>query len=319
MKTAIITDTNGAISLAEGRDLGIYLLPMPVRIENCEYSEGIDITAAELFEAIEQGKEVGTSQPSPGDVTLLWEKVFAAGYDEIVHIPMTSALSGSCQMAKQLSLEYDGKVCVADTTCVSPTQRMAVLDALELAKQGMSAAEICRRIEENGRLSKIYIALDTIECLKRGGRIGTAAAAVSTVLNIKPIISIQGDGLHVKEKVRGSKKARQAMLKLIDEELRTNYADIPAEKITLVTAGSLLTEEDERQWKSEVQSAFPEFHIDYWQLSCSLSCHIGPGGCGIGIAVSDFANANHEEHKKHFRFNKTQTLLKTLENIRELK
>lgn len=298
MKTAIITDTNGAISLEEGRQLGIYMLPMPVGIENRSYSEGIDITAAELFQAIKQGKEVSTSQPSPGDVTGLWDKVFAAGYDEIVHIPMTSALSGSCQTAQQLSLDYDGRVCVADTSCVSATQRFAVLDALELAKRGASAAEITRHIEANGKQSRIYIALDTIECLKRGGRIGTAAAAVSTVLNIKPIISLQSDGLHVAEKVRGTKKARQTMLDLVEDELNTRYANVPAEKLTLVTAGSLLSEEDEHEWKQQVQSAFPQFHIDYWQLSCSLSCHIGPGGCGVGIVVSDYAETHHAEPRR---------------------
>lgn len=287
MKVAIMTDTNSSVSVEEGAGLGVYVLPMPVAIDGKIFAEGIDITADELFSAMKQGKSISTSQPSPGDVTGLWDKIFSDGYDEIVYIPMDSGLSGSCQMAKLYAQEYSGRVHVADTNRVSVTQRYAVNDAIMMARHGMCAAEICERLEKNGRNSGIYIMLDTLDFLKRGGGIHPAAAKIAAIINIKPVISIRDGALTVHEKVRGIKRARQRMISVIKEELQTRYSQFAKERLIIGTAGSLTDPSDADAWRTMVREAFPDHRVEYHPLSCSLSSHIGPNGCGIGIALAE--------------------------------
>lgn len=294
MRTAIMTDSNGAISLEEGKRLGIYILPMPISIEGETFKEEVDIDAAKLFEAISEKKNVLTSQPSPGELMDMWEKIFADGYDEIVHIPMSSGLSGSCLMAKQFAERFDGRVHVVDSTRVSVTQRCAVFDALTMALSGMRAEDICKKLVENDGNARIYIALDTIECLKRGGRISHASAAIAAILGIKPIISIINGVLGVKEKMRGTKKAKKYLLELAHTELKNAFSAFPQEDIVIVAAGSFTDSVLEEAWKTEVGEAFPQFKVEYRPLSCSLSSHIGPDGFGIGIVASEFA----KEYKK---------------------
>lgn len=287
MKVAIMTDTNSSITVEEGEKLGVYVLPMPVLIDGEIYAEGVDITTDQLFTAMEQGKNISTSQPSPGEVTDLWDRILQDGYDEIIYIPMDSGLSGSCQMAKQYAAEYNRRVQVADTNRVSVTQRYAVNDAMTMVQHGMSAEEICKQLEANGRNSGIYITLDTMEYLRRGGRINPAAAKIATVMNIKPVIRIQDGALGVHEKVRGMKKARHRMIEIIKDELHTRYSHFSEEQLIIGTAGSLIDQAEADAWKAMVQEAFPDYCVEYWPLSCSLSSHIGPNGCGIGIAVKN--------------------------------
>lgn len=287
MKVAIMTDTNSSILVEEGKKLGIYVLPMPVLIDGEIYAEGVDITTDQLFAAMEDGKNISTSQPSPGEVMNLWDKILQDGYDEIVYIPMDSSLSGSCQMAKQYATEYNGRVQVADTNRVSVTQRYAVYDAIAMVQQGMSAKEICKRLEANGRNSGIYITLDTMEYLRRGGRINSATAKIATVMNIKPVIRIQDGALGVHEKVRGTKKSRHRMIEIIKEELHIRYSHFSKEQIIIGTADSLIDRAEADTWIAMAQEAFPDYCVEYWPLSCSLSSHIGPNGCGIGIAVKN--------------------------------
>lgn len=289
MKTAIMTDSNGAISSEEGKKLGIYILHMPISIDGETFKEEVDIDAAKLFEAIKEKKNVSTSQPSPGELRDMWEKIFADGYDEIVYIPMSSGLSGSYLMAKQFAENFEGRVHVVNSTRVSVTQRCAVFDALAMASKGMCADDICEKLVENDGNARIYIALDTIECLKRGGRISHASAALATILGIKPIISIIDGILGVKEKIRGTKKARKYLLELTHEEWKKDFSAYSHDEIVIVAAGSFTDSEAEEAWKAEVNSAFPQFKVDYRPLSCSLSSHIGPDGFGIGIVASEFA------------------------------
>ena len=192
MRTAVMTDTNSGISVKEGRELGVFVLPMPVLIGGAGYTEGVDISSRQLFTALSQGVEASTSQPSPAAVTELWDGIFARGYEEIVHIPMTSGLSGSCESAMQLAQAYGGRGQVADNRRISLLQKASVLDAKYLADRGLSAAEVRARLEKNGPNAIVYIAVDTLEYLKKSGRVTAAAAAISTVMNIKPVLRIQG-------------------------------------------------------------------------------------------------------------------------------
>ena len=180
MKTAVMTDSNSGITPEEGKKIGIYSLPMPVIIEGDVFYEGKNITQEEYYGAMTSGKNVTTSQPSPGDVMDMWDGILKEGYEQVVYIPMSSALSASCHAAIQLSEEYDGKVQVVDDHRISVTMRESVLEAKWMANQGMTAEEIKKKLEENAYNSSIYIAVDTLEYLKKGGRVTAAGAAIGT-------------------------------------------------------------------------------------------------------------------------------------------
>ena len=260
MKTAVMTDSNSGITPEEGKKIGIYSLPMPVIIEGDVFYEGKNITQEEYYGAMTSGKNVTTSQPSPGDVMDMWDSILKEGYEQVVYIPMSSALSASCHAAIQLSEEYDGKVQVVDDHRISVTMRESVLEAKWMANQGMTAEEIKKRLEENAYNSSIYIAVDTLEYLKKGGRV-TAAG--------------------------GMKKAELKMLEAIEEDLNTRFADVDRKQLRLGAAGTFQKQEDADQWYKMVKDTFEnEIHDIYYDpLSFSIGCHVGPNAIGIGISV----------------------------------
>ena len=287
MKTAVMTDSNSGITPEEGKKIGIYSLPMPVIIEGDVFYEGKNITQEEYYGAMTSGKNVTTSQPSPGDVMDMWDGILKEGYEQVVYIPMSSALSASCHAAIQLSEEYDGKVQVVDDHRISVTMRESVLEAKWMANQGMTAEEIKKKLEENAYNSSIYIAVDTLEYLKKGGRVTAAGAAIGAVLNIKPVLTIQGEKLDAFTKVRGMKKAELKMLEAIEEVLNTRFADVDRKQLRLGAAGTFQKQEDADQWYKMVKDTF-ENEIDdiyYDSLSFSIGCHVGPNAIGIGISV----------------------------------
>lgn len=287
MKTAVMTDSNSGITPEEGKKIGIYSLPMPVIIEGDVFYEGKNITQEEYYGAMTSGKNVTTSQPSPGDVMDMWDGILKEGYEQVVYIPMSSGLSASCHAAIQLSEEYDGKVQVVDDHRISVTMRESVLEAKWMANQGMTAEEIKKKLEENAYNSSIYIAVDTLEYLKKGGRVTAAGAAIGAVLNIKPVLTIQGEKLDAFTKVRGMKKAELKMLEAIEEDLNTRFADVDRRQLRLGAAGTFQKQEDADQWYKMVKDTF-ENEIDdiyYDSLSFSIGCHVGPNAIGIGISV----------------------------------
>ena len=287
MKTAVMTDSNSGITPEEGKKIGIYSLPMPVIIEGDVFYEGKNITQEEYYGAMTSGKNVTTSQPSHGDVMDMWDGILKEGYEQVVYIPMSSALSASCHAAIQLSEEYDGKVQVVDDHRISVTMRESVLEAKWMANQGMTAEEIKKKLEENAYNSSIYIAVDTLEYLKKGGRVTAAGAAIGAVLNIKPVLTIQGEKLDAFTKVRGMKKAELKMLEAIEEDLNTRFADVDRKQLRLGAAGTFQKQEDADQWYKMVKDTF-ENEIDdiyYDSLSFSIGCHVGPNAIGIGISV----------------------------------
>ena len=287
MKTAVMTDSNSGITPEEGKKIGIYSLPMPVIIEGDVFYEGKNITQEEYYGAMTSGKNVTTSQPSPGDVMDMWDGILKEGYEQVVYIPMSSVLSASCHAAIQLSEEYDGKVQVVDDHRISVTMRESVLEAKWMANQGMTAEEIKKKLEENAYNSSIYIAVDTLEYLKKGGRVTVAGAAIGAVLNIKPVLTIQGEKLDAFTKVRGMKKAELKMLEAIEEDLNTRFADVDRKQLRLGAAGTFQKQEDADQWYKMVKDTF-ENEIDdiyYDSLSFSIGCHVGPNAIGIGISV----------------------------------
>ena len=287
MKTAVMTDSNSGITPEEGKKIGIYSLPMPVIIEGDVFYEGKNITQEEYYGAMTSGKNVTTSQPSPGDVMDMWDGILKEGYEQVVYIPMSSGLSASCHVAIQLSEEYDGKVQVVDDHRISVTMRESVLEAKWMANQGMTAEEIKKKLEENAYNSSIYIAVDTLEYLKKGGRVTVAGAAIGAVLNIKPVLTIQGEKLDAFTKVRGMKKAELKMLEAIEEDLNTRFADVDRKQLRLGAAGTFQKQEDADQWYKMVKDTF-ENEIDdiyYDSLSFSIGCHVGPNAIGIGISV----------------------------------
>ena len=285
MKTAVMTDSNSGISQQEADALGLFMMPMPVIIDGETHYEGIDLTHDSFFSALTGGRDVTTSQPSPGDLMDRWDKILSSGYDELIYIPMSSGLSNSCSTAISLSAEYNGKVQVADNHRISVTMRASIEEAIAYASNGISAAEIKRSLEENAYNSSIYIAVDTLEFLKKGGRVTPAGAALGAVLNIKPILTIQGERLDAFAKVRGMKKAKQKIVEALQNDFDTRFKDSPTERLRLGAAGSGLTPAEREDWRATLANAFPQFDIYYDPLSFSICCHVGPQSYGVGISV----------------------------------
>ena len=282
-KIGIVTDSNSGITQDRGRKMGVAVIPMPFFIDEKLYLEGITLTQEEFYQRLGENAEISTSQPSPADVTGLWDRLLQE-YDELVHIPMSSSLSTTCSTAVMLSQDYDGRVQVVDNQRISVTQRQSVLDAIALREQGMDAAQIKKVLEEEKGKSSIYITLETLKYLKKGGRITPAAAALGTVLNLKPVLQIQGGKLHAYAKVRGKKAAKRVMMKAMQEDLKTRFAKEAEEgKMCLEIAytGNLPEAEE---FKKEVQDCFPGYDIWMDPLSLSVSCHIGQGALAIACA-----------------------------------
>ena len=295
MKTAVMTDTNSGIMKAEADSMGIFLIPMPVIIDDETHYEGIDLTEDSFYGSLTGGQNVSTSQPSPGDLMDLWDDILEQGYDEIIHIPMSSGLSASCSTAISLSDDYDGKVQVADNHRISVTQRESVMHAKKLAEAGKSAKEIKEVLEAEAYNSSIYIAVDTLEFLKKGGRITPAAAALGTLLRIKPVLQIQGEKLDSFSKVRTMKQARTTMLSAAEKDLSERYADPKAENTWIFVAHTQNTEPAE-EFAKEIEEHYPKAKPVYAApLSLSIACHIGPGS--LAVAMSKKIDAESERKR----------------------
>ena len=280
MRIAIATDTNSGISVEEGARLGVHVVPMPVLIDGSIYYEGVNLTPESFYRSLREGRQVSTSQPAPGDVLALWDKLLEE-YDQVVYIPMTSGLSASCQTATALAGDYDGKVQVVDNHRISVPQRESVMDAMALAAAGCTAPEIKAELERLAFDCMIYIGVDTLEYLKRGGRITAAAAAMGSVLHIKPLLKIQGERLDAFAKVRGTKACKQRLLEaMVQTAEKFRRSDGP---VSIAAAGSFLSAEEEAAWLAMARDTFPGEDIRCDPLALSIGCHVGPGAFGMAV------------------------------------
>ena len=282
-KVAVATDSNSGINAAEAAKLGIYCVSMPVLIDAQTYFEGVDIGMNAFYESLLSGKQVTTAMPSPEEVTRAWDAALGSGYDELVYIPMSSGLSSSCASAIALSEDYGGRVQVVDNHRISVPQRLSVLDAMRLAESGLSAREIRERLEQEAYNASIYIAVDTLEYLKRGGRVTAAGAAIATVLGIRPILTIQGERLDACDKVRGMKHAQQRMIEHIRKDIEGRFSSVPGEQLKLAAAGTFLDEKQAQAWVKMISEAFPGEEVIYDPLSLSIGCHTGPNAAGVAV------------------------------------
>ena len=277
-RLAIITDSNSGITQSRGKELGIFVLPMPFFIDGQLFLEDITLTQEQFYDRLGGDSDISTSQPSPGDVMELWENVLK-DYDEIVHIPMSSGLSSSCATALSIAEEYDGRVQVVNNQRISVTQEQSVYDAMKLREEGKSAKEIKEILEKEKFLSSIYITVDTLKYLKKGGRITPAAAAVGTVLNLKPVLQIQGEKLDAFAKVRGWKAAKKAMLNAVEKDLNERFASVKDQMV--LGMAYTCSKEAAQEWKGEILERFPGYELIEGPLSLSVACHIGPGAMAV--------------------------------------
>lgn len=281
-KVAVVSDSNSGITQVQAKELGITILPMPFFAGEKTLYEDIDLTQDEFYQMLSENTDISTSMPLVGNVTDTWDELLKE-YDEIVHIPMSSGLSGSCETAMMLSMDYDGKVQVVNNQRISVTQRQSVLDAMALAAQGRSAAEIKEILERDKFESSIYIMVDTLYYLKKGGRITPAAAALGTLLKLKPVLQIQGEKLDAFAKARTVKQAKNIMIDAMKNDFANRFHDPEGEHIHLEMAYTYDLEAAEA-FKKEVQEAFPGMEIVMNPLSLSVSCHIGPGALAVACS-----------------------------------
>ncbi|MGN0374301.1 MAG: DegV family protein [Butyrivibrio sp.] len=280
-RVAVVTDSNSGITIKEGEERGIYVLPMPFYINEELFFEGIDLTQEQFYEKLKDDSiDIKTSMPTMGDVVDLWDKVLKE-YDELVYIPMSSGLSSSCETAIMLSQDYDGKVQVVNNQRISVTQKLSVFDARQLADEGKSAAEIKEYLEDTKFDSTIYIAMGTLKYLKKGGRITPAAAALGTLLKIKPVLQILGEKLDAFAKARTTKQAKQIMIDSIQKDIENKLHCTPEEcHISMAYTDCI---EDGLEFKKEVQEIFPDHDIIMDPLPLSVACHIGPGAIAVTV------------------------------------
>ena len=280
-KVAILTDSNSGITQAQAKDYGVFVIPMPFYIDGELYYEDIDLTQEQFYEKLTQGGEITTSMPITGNLMDTWEKLLK-DYDEIVYIPMSSGLSSSCATAKMLAEDYDGKVVVVDNQRISVTQKLSALEAKKLADLGKSAQEICDALMEIKSLSTIYITVDTLEYLKKGGRLTPAVAAIGSLLKIKPVLSIYGEKLDKYSMVRTVKAAKQTMIEALKKDMQNvlhtdNLDDV------VISIAHTQNQEAAEKFKEELEAEFPGQEIWIDPLSLSVSCHIGPGALACTV------------------------------------
>ena len=281
MKIAIVTDSNSGVTQAQAKELGITVIPMPFMINGETYEEDINLTQEQFYTHLTDGAEISTSQPSPQTVMNQWNELLKE-YDQIMHIPMSSGLSSSCATAMMLAQDYDGKVQVVDNQRISVTMKLSVLDAMKMTEDGFSAAEIKRILEEQKFNSSIYIMVDTLKYLKKGGRITPAAAALGTLLRLKPVLQIQGEKLDAFAKARTVKQAKRIMLDAIHKDIETRMGG-EANMDNLHIAAAYTPGEGVEQWLEEIRREFPDKEIIVDPLSLSISCHIGPGALAVTV------------------------------------
>ncbi len=284
-KIGIVTDSHSGITQEQAVQMGIHVLPMPFYIEDECFYEGRDLTYEQFMERLKRMDKVSTSQPSPIEVTEIWDRVLE-DYDEIVYIPISSGLSGSCATAKMLAEEdpYKGKVFVVDNGTVSALTHRSVLDAQELLGQGLSAEQIMNRLEASKKRKGIYVTVENLQYLKNGGRISASTAIVGDLLHVKPVLYFDTGTLDVVAKCRGKKKAKAEMITQVKHLFETEYKKECEEGNMHLLAASSAGAEETAQWVAEIQEAFPGMEVLSDPLACSISCHIGPGGLGIGFS-----------------------------------
>ena len=279
-RIAIVTDSNSGITQKEGKELGISVIPMPFYINDELYFEDITLTQEEFYQKLDEDADIKTSQPAPGDVLDLWEKLLE-DHDEIVHIAMSSGLSSSCATAAMLADDYDGKVQVVDNQRISVTQRQSVADAMKLAEEGKSAKEIKDILEADKLDSGIFIMVDTLKYLKKGGRVTSAGAAIGTVLGIKPVLQIHGEKLDAFAKTRGVKQAKKKMIAAVRKELEERFPDGDFAKHAYLQSAYTKDKEAALKWKEELMAEFTEMEFQQDPLSLSVACHIGHGAIAV--------------------------------------
>ena len=273
----IVTDSNSGITSKEANEWGVTVIPMPFYINGELYYEGLTLNQKEFYKFLDDNADVNTSQPSPGDVMKTWDEVLK-DKEYIIYIPMSSSLSGTYETAVMLAEEYEGRVFVVNNRRISVTQLQSVKDAINLVKKGKSAKEIKEILEDRQYQASIYIVPDTLDYLKKGGRLTPAVASFAKVLNIKPVLQIQGEKLDAFKKVRGMKQAKRAMKEAIADDIKNRFASNSNMRIYAAYTGS---EEVGIEWKGELEEAFPNYDIQIYPLSLSVSCHIGQGAIGI--------------------------------------
>lgn len=277
MKTAIVTDTNSGLSQDAAEKLGVHLIPMPFTVDGQLYYEGRDLTHPMFFERLRQGARISTSQPAPYDITSLWEALLET-HDCVLHFPMSAGLSGSCQMAKGLAQDYEGRVLVVDDRRISVTLEQSVRNARVLLDQGKTPEQVRDILEGERRDCIVYLAVNTLELLKRSGRVTAAAAAMAAVLHIKPILLIQEGKLDAYRKVRGMAHAQRALIEALRHDLSTRFAGMKMKVFSGYSGGDPAVG---TAWQKVVQAAFPEWEVGLISLPLSICCHTGEGALGV--------------------------------------
>ncbi|SCH19418.1 DegV domain-containing protein SAV1425 [uncultured Clostridium sp.] len=294
MKIAVVTDSNSGITQAQAKEMGVAVLPMPFMIDGETYYEDITLTREQFYQRLKDNADIATSQPTPDSILKMWDKLLKE-YDQIIHIPMSSGLSGSCSTAMMLAGEdeYEGKVFVVDNRRISVTQYQSVKDAQMLAAMGMDGTQIKKCLEETAADSVIFITVDTLKYLKKGGRITPAAAALGTLLKIKPVLIILGEKLDSFAKARTMKQAKTMMMNAIQKELDGRLHDSECRNCHLAIAHTD-NEEAALEFKKEVEERFPNADVYMAPLSLSIACHIGPGSLAVTAT-----RKMEEEHEKN--------------------
>ena len=280
---AILTDSNSGITQEQAKNIGVYVIPMPFYIDGEMFLEGINLSQEEFYKRLSEDADISTSQPSIGELTQMWDDLLKE-YDEIVFIPMSSGLSGTCQTATMLAGDYEKKVEVVNNQRISVTQKRSVLDAMMLAQKGKSAAQIKEILEKEKSESSIYITVETLKYLKKGGRITPGAAAIGTILNIKPVLQIQGDKLDAYAKARGKSSAKKLMLKAIQNDFDTRFKDSVADGKVYLEAAYGGNVEEAAQWAEELKKIYPNMQFNIDPMSLSIACHIGYGALAVACS-----------------------------------
>ena len=278
-RIAIATDSNSGITQSEARDLGVYVIPMPFYSNGKTFFEEIDLSQEEFYDLLQNGTDISTSMPTVGDVLSFWDELLKE-YDEVLYIPMSSGLSSSCETAMMLSGEYDGKVQVVNNQRISVTMRQSVLDAIYLASVGMNSMEIKNFLEKTKFESSIYIMVDTMTYLKKGGRVTPTAAALGTLLKIKPVLQIQGEKLDLFGKARTAKQAKSMMTEQLAKDFANRFQTPDGSQMNIAVAYTKNIA-PALEFQSELQQIYPNHEILVRPLSLSISCHIGPGSLAV--------------------------------------
>lgn len=295
-KTGIMTDSHSGISQAEATRLGITVLPMPFYInEECFYEE-INLTQEQFFQKMKENVKVSTSQPSPDTLIQAWNQMLEE-YEEVLYIPISSGLSGSCSSAAALAGDetFAGRVYVVDNGRVATPLHRSVLDAIELVEQGYGAEQIREALERDREMAVVYVAVDTLEYLKRGGRISSSAAMMGGLLNIKPVLKVETGLPEPVQKCRGFVKARHAMIDAIRKELEGRFAEAYAANEIHLMAASSADQKTTEAWVQEIEAAFPGMPVLCDPLALAIACHIGPGGLGIACSVKPHVQGESSE------------------------